>query len=91
MWSPIPCLNKHAKSHGAQKCCSVRILCPEEELPRVPEMVWMRLATGHKMKIETQIEEPSTLMDSWDRISARAPLTPGCHASKVALLIDFEN
>jgi hypothetical protein len=25
------------------------------------------------------------------RISARAPLTPGFHASEVALLIDFEN
>jgi hypothetical protein len=56
-----------------------------------PKWFGMRLATGHKMKIETQIEEPSTPMDSWDRISSRAPLTHGCHASKVALLIDFEN
>jgi hypothetical protein len=30
MWSPSPCLNKHAKSHGAQKCFSVRLLCLEE-------------------------------------------------------------
>ena len=51
----------------------------------------MRLATGHKMKNETQIEEPSTSMDYWDNISARAPLTFGCHASEVALLIDLEN
>jgi hypothetical protein len=56
-----------------------------------PKWFGMRLATGHKMKTETRIEEPSTLMDSWDRISARAPLSPGCHASEVALLIDFEN
>jgi hypothetical protein len=51
----------------------------------------MRLATGHKMKTETRIEEPSTPMDSWDRISTIEPLSPGCHASKVALLIYFEN
>jgi hypothetical protein len=44
--------------------------------PRVPEMVWDALATGHKMKIETQIEEPSTPMDYWDMILAREPLTP---------------
>jgi hypothetical protein len=40
MWSPNPCLKNHANSHGAKKCFSVRILCPEDELPRVPEMVW---------------------------------------------------
>ena len=51
----------------------------------------MRLATGHIMNIETQIEEPLTPMDSWDRISSREPLTHGCHASEVALNIDFEN
>ena len=51
----------------------------------------MRLATRHKMKIENRIEEPLTLMDSWDMISAREPLTLGFHASKVDLLIDFEN
>jgi hypothetical protein len=51
----------------------------------------MRLATGHKMKNETQIEESSTPMDSWDRISPREPLTPGCHALEVALLIDLES
>jgi hypothetical protein len=31
---------KSFKSHGTQKNFSVRVLCPEEELPRVPEMVW---------------------------------------------------
>jgi hypothetical protein len=51
----------------------------------------MRLATGHKMKIETRIDEPSTPIDSWDTISARPPITLRFHASKVALLIDFEN
>jgi hypothetical protein len=56
-----------------------------------PKWFGMRLATGHKMKTETQIEEPSTPLDSWHRISARAPLTPGSHASKVSLFIDFEN
>jgi hypothetical protein len=40
MWSPSPFLNKLAESHGAQKSCSIRLLCPEDELPRVPEMVW---------------------------------------------------
>jgi hypothetical protein len=51
----------------------------------------MQLATGYKMKTEIQIEEPSTPMDYWDNILARKPLTPGFHASEVALLIDFEN
>jgi hypothetical protein len=51
----------------------------------------MRLATGHIMNIETQIKEPSTTIDYWDMISSRAPLTHGCHASEVALIIDFEN
>jgi hypothetical protein len=64
---------------------------PRRNCQESPKWFGMRLATGHKMKTETQIEEPSTPMDSWDRISARAPLTPGCHASEVALLIDFEN
>jgi hypothetical protein len=56
-----------------------------------PKWFGMRLATGHKTKTETRIEEPSTPMDSWDRISAREPLTPRFHASEVVLLIDFEN
>jgi hypothetical protein len=56
-----------------------------------PKWFWMRLSTGHKMKNENRIEEPSTLMDSWDRISDRVPLTPRFHASEVSLLIDFEN
>jgi hypothetical protein len=56
-----------------------------------PKWFEMRLATGHKMKTETQIEELSTSMDSWDKIFARAPLTPRFHASKVDLLIDFKN
>jgi hypothetical protein len=51
----------------------------------------MPLVTGHKMKNDTLFEEPLTPMDYWDRILARALLTPGCHASEVALLIDFEN
>jgi hypothetical protein len=56
-----------------------------------PKWFGMRLATVHKRKTETQIEEPSNPMDSWHRISAREPLTPRCHASEVSLLIDFEN
>jgi hypothetical protein len=56
-----------------------------------PKWFGMQLATGHKMNIETWIEEPLTLMDYWDRISARPPLTPRCHALEVALLIDFDN
>jgi hypothetical protein len=51
----------------------------------------MRLATGHKMKNETWIEELVTLLDSWHTISARAPLTLGSHASEFSLFIDFEN
>jgi hypothetical protein len=56
-----------------------------------PKWFGMRLATGHITNIETQIEEPSNMMDSWDRISYRASLTHGFHASEVALIIDFEN
>ena len=56
-----------------------------------PKWFGMHLATGDKMKIETHIEEPLTLLDSWHTISTRSPLTLGCHASKVVLLIDFEN
>jgi hypothetical protein len=63
MWSPIPFLNKLATSHETQKCCSVRFICPEEGLVESLKWLGMRLATGHKMKTETQIEEPSTLMD----------------------------
>jgi hypothetical protein len=51
----------------------------------------MRLATGHIMNIETHIEEPLTPIDSWDNNSSREPLTHGCHASEVALIIDFKN
>jgi hypothetical protein len=36
MWSPIPCLNNLATSHGTQKCCSVSLLCPEEEFTKSP-------------------------------------------------------
>jgi hypothetical protein len=36
MWSHIPCLNNIAASQGTQKCCSVRFLCPEEELDKSP-------------------------------------------------------
>ena len=51
----------------------------------------MRLATGYKTKNETQIEELSTPMDSWDNISSISPLTHEFHASEVALIIDFDN
>jgi hypothetical protein len=51
----------------------------------------MRLAIGHKMKTETHIVEPLTPLDSWHTILARAPITPGSHASEVALFINFEN
>jgi hypothetical protein len=33
-----------------------------------PKWFGMQLATGHKMKIETWIEEPLSLLDSWHRI-----------------------
>ena len=56
-----------------------------------PKWFGMRLATGHITNIETRIEESSTLMDSWDRISARALLTLECHASELGLLMDFMN
>ena len=56
-----------------------------------PKWFGMPLATGHKIKNKTQIRELSTSMDYRDRISARAPLTLGCHASEVALFIDFDN
>jgi hypothetical protein len=50
----------------------------------------MQLATGHKINTKSRIEEPSNPIDSLDRISARAHLTPECHTSEVSLLIDFE-
>jgi hypothetical protein len=56
-----------------------------------PKWFGMRLATGHKTKTETHIEEPSTPMDSWDRIAARAPLTPSSNPSEVVFFIDFDN
>jgi hypothetical protein len=56
-----------------------------------PKWFGMGLAIGHITNIETRIEEPSNLMDSWDIISYRAPLTHGFHASEVALNIDFDN
>jgi hypothetical protein len=83
MWSPSPCLKKHAESHGAQKCSSLGFYALRRNCQESPKWFGMRLATGHKMKTETQIEEPLTPMDSWDRISAIAPLTPRCHASEV--------
>ena len=36
MWSPIPCLNKLATSHGTQKCFPISLLCPEKELSKSP-------------------------------------------------------
>jgi hypothetical protein len=52
---------------------------------------WMQLATENITIIETQIKEPSNLMDYWDRISSRSPLTHGYHALEVALMFDFES
>jgi hypothetical protein len=51
----------------------------------------MPLAIRHKMKTESWIDEKYTLMDYWDRISSKEPITPRCHASEVVLLLDFEN
>jgi hypothetical protein len=51
----------------------------------------IQLATAHKTKTETQIEEPFTSLDSSHMISARAPITPRYHASKIVLFTDFEN
>jgi hypothetical protein len=51
----------------------------------------MRLATGHRTKTETRIEEPSSLLDSWHRILARSPLTPGSNPLEVVFFIDFDN
>jgi hypothetical protein len=64
---------------------------PRRDYQDPPKWFGMRLATGHKMKIETRFEEPLTSMDYSDRILGILPLTLGCHASKFALLIDFEN
>ena len=36
VFSPSPCLNKLASSHGTQKIFSIRILCPEEESAKSP-------------------------------------------------------
>ena len=51
----------------------------------------MQLATGHIMKTKSQIEKPPSPLDSWDWISARAPLTPGSNPSEVVFFIDFDN
>jgi hypothetical protein len=56
-----------------------------------PEMVWDATCNWAYKKNETWIEEPLSLLDSWHRISATTPLTPGSHASEVTLFIDFEN
>jgi hypothetical protein len=58
---------------------ALRMNCQES-----PKRFGMRLATGHKMKTETWIEEPSILMDSWDMISAREPIKIGNR-----ILMDF--
>jgi hypothetical protein len=70
---------------------SLDFYAPRMNFQASPKWFVMRHTTGHKMKTETWIEEPLTLMDSWDRILAREPLTPRCHASEVSLLIDFKN
>jgi hypothetical protein len=36
MWSPSTFLENLVSSHETQKCCFVRVLCPEEELPKSP-------------------------------------------------------
>jgi hypothetical protein len=59
MWSPIPCLEKLAPSHKTQKCCSVRFLCPGEELAKESQKWFgMRIEKWNIMKTETRIEEP---------------------------------
>jgi hypothetical protein len=64
---------------------------PGGGIAKSPRNGWMRFATGHKTKTKTQIEEPLTLMDSWDIISAREPLTPSSNPSEVVVFIDFDN
>jgi hypothetical protein len=54
---------------------------PRRNFQESPKWFGMRLATEHKMKTETQIEEASSLLDSWHRILAISPLTPGSHPS----------
>ena len=64
---------------------------PRRNCQESPKWFGMRLATGHKMNIETRIEEPYTSMDYWDMISSIEPLTYGFHASEFAVLNGFEN
>jgi hypothetical protein len=54
-------------------------------------MVWDVTCNWELTNTETWIEEISAPMDYLDRISSREPLTHGCHASEVPLIIDFEN
>ena len=56
-----------------------------------PKWFGMQLATGHKTKIETHIDEPSYFLDSWHSILAREPLTLGSNPSEVVVFIDFDN
>jgi hypothetical protein len=37
IWSPSPCLNNLASSHGTQKIFSISLLCPERELAKSPQ------------------------------------------------------
>jgi hypothetical protein len=48
-----------------------------------PKWFGMRLATGHITNIETQIEEPSTLMDSWIGFHLEHPSLMGVMPQKL--------
>jgi hypothetical protein len=56
-------------------------------------MKWfgMRLSIGHKSKNDTRFEEQSSLLDSWHRLLARAPVTLGSNPLKVVFFINFDN
>jgi hypothetical protein len=64
---------------------------PRRNCQESPKWFGMRLATGNKMKTETWIEEPSSLLDSRHRILSREPITPSSNPSEVVFSIDFDN
>ena len=87
MWSPILCLNNLVAYHGTVLgFYALKRNCQESS-----KWFGMRLATGHKMKTETRIEEPSSLLDSQRRILSKAPLTPGSNPLEAVFFIDFDN